>query len=89
MTFPGLSAFTKLSKISKAVDSSFVTVVPAEIDCVTTNQTQVTNFNTFRDALWLEHSLACPLVYALRTWAHASQVDCLVTTLAIVSPSDS
>ena len=65
-----------------------MTVAPAKIERVTADDAEILDFNTLRNALGLQHSLASPLVDALRARTRAPQVRCVVTALPAVTPRD-
>jgi hypothetical protein len=81
-------AFAELSQVAEAVNAGLVPITPAKVKCVPSNQTKVVDGQVLGNALWFEHALSRPLIYALCTGARSPQLSSLVGTYTFVGPRD-
>ena len=81
-------SFAKLAQVSKTINSRLVPVAPAKVQRVTSNETEIADFNIVRNALRLQHALSRPLVYTLRTRTGTPELGRTVATTPVVAPQD-
>jgi hypothetical protein len=63
-----------------------VTVAPAKVERVTPDDAEILDFHILRNAFGLQHSLARPLVDALRARARATEIHSTIKALPPVAP---
>ena len=63
-----------------------MTIAPAKVERVTPNDAEILDFHILRNAFGLQHSLASPLVDALRARAGATEIGSTIKALPPVAP---
>src|SRR6185436_3110977 len=76
-------SFAQLAQIAKTINPGLVAVAPAKVEGVAPDDADIADLNSLRNAVSLQHSLACPFVNALRTRAGAPEIGGSIATAAV------
>ena len=83
------SLLTQIPQVLETVDAGLVTVAPAKVQRITSNNRKICDFNFIGNRLRAERAVAGPFIDALRARTGTAQVRGFVRARSVIGPGDS